>query len=550
MSSPAGFLDFFVLEASEYLEQLDSMLARGGTTGPDADALQRVARALRGSATMAKLSSFADVAGALERVGRAMRDGALHWGPALSSTVVSTVDELKSLVRAARQWSAAEDRRASSKAAELSALVPEHLSRTGSPSLSSGLTFLAAEAANIAAGLELLATRPADQEGCTNVLRRVRALRGVAGIREVPELAEITEAAEQAAKPLELGEGPLSAESVTLLRASAALLRRITTSLREGNKPDAGGRERQEFERALDSIQETARARERIVPIDELFFDDGGPSVVTAAPNPPTSPRERFRLEMVSQAEHLRGLVSDARQAPDDAARERLRREIRRALRALSAAAASFGESVVADQLLAREAQLMTMDHRALDALEAVSHVLSIPGKGGDELAGRLATARPQRTPSPVASTPAVPAPQSPPARASDVSAAPPAPALPNVGVPASSPAPTRAPAPPVPAAASAPLAPAAATPSVSGDILAHALDGSIASLGRLESKPMSEPTPMKEQPLVPIDALLYRGRAAIQRAIELREELRRTGGPLPPSALDEIFDLLDLAIS
>ena len=548
MSSPAGFLDFFVLEASEYLEQLDSMLARAGSTGggPDADALQRVARALRGSATMAKLSSFADVAGALERVGRAMRDGALHWGPALSSTVVSTVDELKSLVRAARQWTTAEDRRASSKAAELSALVPEHLSRTGSPSLSSGLTFLAAEAANIAAGLELLATRPADQEGCTNVLRRVRALRGVAGIREVPELAEITEAAEQAAKPLELGEGPLSAESVMLLRASAALLRRITTSLREGNKPDAGGRERQEFERALDSIQETARARERIVPIDELFFDDGGPSVVTAAPNPPTSPRERFRLEMVSQAEHLRGLVSDARQAPDDAARERLRREVRRALRALSAAAASFGESVVADQLLARESQLMSMDARALDALEAVSHVLSIPGKGGDELAGRLATARPQRTPSPVEAAPAVPAPQSPPVRTADVSVAAPAPALPN----APAPVPARAPAPPVPAAASAPLAPAPATPSVSGDILAYALDGSIASLGRLESKPMSEPTPVKEQPLVPIDALLYRGRAAIQRAIELREELRRTGGPLPPSALDEIFDLLDLAIS
>jgi len=534
MSSPAGFLDFFVLEASEYLEQLDSMLSRAGTTGPDSESLQRVARALRGSATMAKLSSFADVAGALERVGRALRDGVLHWGPALSSTVVATVDELKALVRTARQWSTAEDKRASAKAAELSQLVPEHLTRGGSPSLSSGVAFLAGEAANIAAGLELLATRPADQEGCGNVLRRVRALRGVAGIREVPELAEITEAAEQAAKPLELGEGPLSSEGIELLRAAAALLRRITTALREGSKPDAGGRERQDFERALEAIHETARARERIVPIDELFFSDGGPRVVSAAPNPPTSPRERFRLEMVSQAEHLRGLVSDARQAPDDVARERLRREIRRALRALSAAAASFGESDVAAQLLARESQLTSMDLRALDALEAVSHVLAIPGKGGDELAGRLATARPQRTPAASETTSAVPS-ALPPPPSRPVDAAPVPPRMPNV---------------PPPAAPTAPMAHAAPSgTSVSGDLLAHALDGSIASLGRLESKPMSEPAPVKDQPLVPIDALVYRGRAAIQRAIDLREELRRTGGPLPPSALDEIFDLLDLAL-
>jgi len=60
--TPVGFLDFFILEASDYVEQLDGLLVVGGDRGPDADTLQRVARALRGSATMAKLTSFSEMA--------------------------------------------------------------------------------------------------------------------------------------------------------------------------------------------------------------------------------------------------------------------------------------------------------------------------------------------------------------------------------------------------------------------------------------------------------------------------------------------------------
>jgi hypothetical protein len=45
----------------------------------------------------------------------------------------------------------------------------------------------------------------------------------------------------------------------------------------------------------------------------------------------------------------------------------------------------------------------------------------------------------------------------------------------------------------------------------------------------------------------VPIESLLYRGRAALDRAVEIRDELRAapTGNP---TALDELFDLLELA--
>src|SRR6185369_9086372 len=108
-------------------------------------------------------------------------------------------------------------------------------------------------------------------------------------------------------------------------------------------------------------------------------------------PNPPTTPPERFRLELVSQAEHLRGLVLDARRAPDDSARDRLRMAFRRALRSLSAAAVSFGERDVATQLAAREPLIAALDAPALQLLEAVARVLSEPGNGGAELAKRLA---------------------------------------------------------------------------------------------------------------------------------------------------------------
>jgi hypothetical protein len=73
-------------------------------------------------------------------------------------------------------------------------------------------------------------------------------------------------------------------------------------------------------------------------------------------------------------------------------------------------------------------------------------------------------------------------------------------------------------------------------------------LDQGIDSLSSIAAQPMSEPVEIGEQPLVPIDALLYRGRAAIARAIELREQIRR--GSANAETMAELFDLLDLALA
>src|SRR2546422_2046810 len=76
---PLGMSDFFALEAGEYLERLDGMLAKGDS--PSADEIVRLARALRGSALMANQPAIARAAAGLEVLARAVREGRRAWDP-------------------------------------------------------------------------------------------------------------------------------------------------------------------------------------------------------------------------------------------------------------------------------------------------------------------------------------------------------------------------------------------------------------------------------------------------------------------------------------
>ena len=581
-SSASGFLDFFILEASEYVEQLDGLLARASATNApvDAEALGRNARALRGSATMAKLTPFAELASALERVARALREGTLHWSPALAGTLVATVDDLKILIRSVRGWLPADDQRAAARAAELARIAPAATPAASASAqrANSGGGFFAAESSNIAAGLELLATRPNDRDAAANVLRRVRALRGVAGIKDVSPLADVMAGAELVAKPLELGQGPLDADRIAFLRAAAALLRRASTALREGKPADEPSPERDAFVDALARFEAREQDAARIVPITQLFYADGGPHVVSASPHPPTTPAERFRLEVVSQGEHLRGVVAEARRGGDAAAQERVRRDLRHALAALKADAESFGETEVAELIGAHFDAVKSLDYLSLNALETLAEALASPGAQGERLASRLAELKFGRsvdTGIGEAFSPTPPAPgganhveatrQAPPLTPVSFSTAP-TPVItpriradagmvtpmipPNAGAtPNAAPIPTQKPS------AMRASGPRGQTPigshrvSTPRDTMA-VLDQGIDSLSSLAAQPMSEPVDLPEQPLVSIDALVYRGRAAIERAIQLREEIRQRGGAPSEDTMAELFDLLDLALA
>jgi hypothetical protein len=96
---------------------------------------------------------------------------------------------------------------------------------------------------------------------------------------------------------------------------------------------------------------------------------------------------------------------------------------------------------------------------------------------------------------------------------------------------------------------AAAALAAAAARAAGGASGLGELIDAGIANLGALERAPLAAPSAIAEQPPVPIDVLVYRGRSAIERAREIRDQVRQRGGPVDPEALDELFDLLDLAL-
>ena len=75
-------------------------------------------------------------------------------------------------------------------------------------------------------------------------------------------------------------------------------------------------------------------------------------------------------------------------------------------------------------------------------------------------------------------------------------------------------------------------------------------LEQGLAGLSRLDTQPLGAPVAMAEQPpVVPIETLLYRGRSAVRRAIELREEMRRGGGSPTREVVEELFDLMELAL-
>src|SRR6185503_5771622 len=533
MTAPGtgSYLDFFVLEAGEYVEQIDGLLLRAVATGPDADQLQRISRALRGSATMAKLPMFAELSSAVEAIGRSLRQGSIAWSEGLKGALTAAVDDLKILVRAARSWSAAEDEWALKRLNDLSQFVQVPLTANAASSTPrvTSTGYFTEETTNIAAGLELLATRPDDRGNALNVLARVRALRGVSGVRDVPGLSEVSEAAESAIRPIELGATRLTDERVNVLRNAADLLRVISAGLTTGETVTTSTPQYTAFLFALDAMLADVAGADRVVAISDLFYNDRGPHVVFSAPNPPTTPAQRFRMEVVSLGEHLHRVIDEARAAKDEIAREHAKGELGRALRAIRATAASFGQMAVAQTVEAYLERTGNLNVSALDAIASFATTIS-----------PAATA-----PTPVDQSNAIPgARQTMPRSAIGSPATPTQPASAQAGGGTGSQHARVMPAMHTPPT---PVPPAPARPPKSLKSVAISLDSTIAAFESLSGERMAEPVELQDE-VLPVDALLYRGRAALDRAIELRDEIRRSHTPPSPEVLEELYDLVELA--
>lgn len=507
--TPGTFLDFFVLEATEYVEQLDGILLKAaGGRAPDAEPVQRAARALRGSATMAKIAPIADLAGGVEAIGRALKQGTVAFDANLRAVLTAAIDDLKLLIRSVRTWTDEHTQRAQARLAEIGGIVKVP-GGAATPVAVSGVGYFASESANIAAGLELVATRPDDKAAGLNVLARVRALHGVAGVREIPGLSEVLEASETAVRPLELGDQRLLPEQVNVLRNAAELLRTISGGLTTNNSVTSSTPQYKAFLTALDGMV-AHRGADRVIPIADLFFNDAGPHIVSVAPNPPTTPAQRFRMEVVSLGEHLHKVIDEARNARDAIQQEHARGELSRALRAIRATAASFGQSAVAQTV---EAHLERTGDLTSEALNSIS-----------QFAASISPMPAPRASGQQGGTPLRPT------HVKEVTAV--------IGKPG--PLPTTPPTAPIPSvpASSAPPPFRRSVPN---------LDATIATFESLAEERMAEPVHIEDD-LVPVDALVYRGRAALDRAVEVRDAIRRAGSSAPTELLEELYDLVELA--
>jgi len=622
MSTPQDALNFFTLEATECIDRLETALHGAGAGGlaVSPDEFVRAARTLRGAATMHRLGGASDLAAAVERAGRALRGGDLHWSSPLHAALVAAVDDLKVLLHNVRRWGPADDARSARRVADLGRYLP---ASAGAPGLSGAVpiiqapgaastagatasasadAYFAAESAEIATALATFLGAPEQTGILAGGLARARVLRGVAALADRPPLPDVLDAIERAGRVLELQLRADAAPAIAVLAAAAPLLRRAATELQTGGARSLlESAEYQRFRAADVQATVASESANRIVPIDELFYQDGGSGIVSQAANPPTSPGERFRLEMVSQAEHIRALIAATRQAGVRPAGSReigaghlgaaaasAAAELRQALRTARAAALGFGARRVADFLTPFADGGRVLDFLALNALDEAAALLADPATDAVDLPDRLGglvlpdgieagigigmselgsapdglteTELPldqalERAPATVAATPA----------AATAAAATPPRVTPTgralqdflqdgiVGISHLLDEPL---IPGEPSVASGPRLPArvpetaAVTPTPAREAAqrpAPTTNGATAgaSGSATAAAPGRAPGGSTDGTLVPIESLLYRGSAALEEARTLRHRLKDGGSP---ETLSELFDLLDLA--
>jgi len=543
-SVPHRMTDFFALEAGEYLERLDGALQGAGDASPPVDELVRLARALRGSALMANKASIARAASGLEQLVRAVREGRRSWDATIQQVSVRAVDDLKILIRNVLTWSDADTLKADALSGELERLAGTPrtsgaVPRADTPSLDAGArAFVAREGAAIASALDrasqALRANPMAHDPLQQVMRALQPLRGLAALSDLPPLPDVLEGIERAIGEMERTvDGPPAAGVDQLFQAAASAIAGAAREVAEQGRPDPEGANFKTFATKLVAFLGTAESEPGVVPIASLYFDDAGPHVVTRG-TPAPRPATLGRLELVSHGEHLRQAADSLERAPSATQRELRAHTLAGTFRALMNAGggplaggvaefAAAARDAVRDGLAVRHAPAFAAElRRAGDILTRSS------AEDESALAAEL-----------VAVTAAVRE-------------------LGGPVVPIASLAPA-----PAPVAPTEPtLEPdAEETPDLIGSWLAYermAAGGiEVASIEALlvavaPAPPAPVPAPVSapaELEIVDINTLLYRGEAARRRAAELRAAARSASGENLRALVDEVCDLVDLAL-
>lgn len=314
--------EYFTLEAGEYLDQMDALLA--GSDRPDAVRFFRLARGVRGSAQLAGAGPIAEVAERLEDGARAIRDGLLQWTPEVRDRARRTADDLRALVERHGRWSAAEDQRAAAAAAaERWSDVRGGRRRSDGPGDGDALfEFVRREIGGVVAEMDRalaeLVAAPEGREPLRVVLRRMRPVRGVAGMETLAPVLEVLEGIEDASHEILGRTSAVTPAELDLLAAGAAGLRAAAASLEGGRAPGESA-ELSAFREARDRLEEASGdgGDGEVVPLSRLFADEAGPHLVSSpmAPVPSgegmTPEVETFlRLEATGFLDRAEGLLA------------------------------------------------------------------------------------------------------------------------------------------------------------------------------------------------------------------------------------------------
>ena len=549
---PLGMSDFFALEAGEYLERLDGMLAKGDS--PSADEIVRLARALRGSALMASQPAIARAAAGLEVLARAVREGRRAWDPQTQQLALRAVDDMKIFVRRAGSWTDADTAKAEALAVELEQVAGRpsaQIRAVEALGLDAGArAFVAREGAAIAGALEraaqALRANPRTHDPLQHVMRALQPLRGLAALTDLPPLPDLLEGIERAIGELSRSGLEPPTNLGELFQVAGSAIARAAREVAERGRPDPEGPDFRQFAGLLVKLMES---EPDAVSIGSLYYSDSGPHIVSRGV-PAARPSTLGKLELVSHGEHLRQAADWLERAPSATQRELRAHTLGTTFRAL----ANAGGGVLAD----RVAQFAIAGREAVASGIAVSSAaafaaelrragdLLVRSGTGDEEA--LATELDALTAALRAIQPgAAPAPAPRPAPASRPT--PPPTAAPVVPGVKAAPAPRHEPAMPE-------------TPDLVGSWAAYQRlsEGGIgsASLAELIAGVESAPAaPTPGSPLaaaaapatVDVRALLYRGDRALQRAQELRAAAKRASGDELRALVDEVCDLVALAL-
>ena len=541
-SKPLGMSDFFALEAGEYLERLDGLLA--ASDSPNVDELVRLARALRGSALMANHHAIARTAAALEALARAVREGRRAWDAQSKQLAVRGVDDLKIFVRRAPAWSDADTAKAEALAQELEQLAGRPSAQVRAAEalgLDAGArAFVAREGAAIASALDraaqALRANPLAHDPLQHVLRALQPLRGLAAVNDLPPLPDLLEGIERAIAELSRAGIDPPAHVSELFQAGATAIARAAREVAERGRPDPEGPDFRQFAAQLVRFMES---EPDVVSIGTLYYSDSGPHIVSRG-IPAARPSTLGRLELVSHGDHLRQAADSLERAPSATQRELRAHTLGTTFRALAnAGGGALADRVAQFAIAAREAVAsgvaVTSPAAIAAELRRAGDVLARSG-GGDEEA--LAAELDAITAAIRAVKPGAPAPLPRPV-ASSLPPAPPPPSPPQ---------------PPAPRAEE----PVPETADLVGSWTSYQrLSGGGIGPASLEelltgpraTVPPASPSTEPEPAVVDVRSLLYRGDRALARAQELRAAARQATGDSLRALVDEVCDLVALAL-